>query len=155
MKCCLILIYLLGITYCLHAQQKEPVRWQYTVKHLSDRQAELHLTASLEKGWHLYSQHQPEGAIATPTRVEFSKNPILVLGGPVKEIGQLEKYTVRELGVVNHQYEGTVDFVQAITFKTKAKTVIKGTVRYQVCTDEMCMPEELATFSVEVSAATK
>ncbi|GEP97143.1 protein-disulfide reductase DsbD domain-containing protein [Chitinophaga cymbidii] len=155
MRRCLIVMCLLGITYGLHAQQKEPVSWQYTVKHLGGRKAELHLTALLEKGWHLYSQHQPEGAIATPTRIEFSKNPILALGGPVKEIGRLEKYTVRELNVVHHQYEGTVDFVQSITLKTKAKTVIKGTVRYQVCTDEMCMPEELAAFAVEIPATVK
>ncbi|HEU4903078.1 MAG TPA: hypothetical protein VFT06_09805, partial [Flavisolibacter sp.] len=46
---------------------QNPVSWSFTSKKVSDKVYEVVLTASIQPGWHLYSQNQPEDAIAQPT----------------------------------------------------------------------------------------
>ena len=47
--------------------QLNPVSWSFTSKKITDKTYEVHLTATMQSGWHLYSQVQPEDAIAIPT----------------------------------------------------------------------------------------
>ena len=49
---------------------------------------EIHMTATIQTGWHLYSQTQPEDAIAIPTGIKFTSNPLVTAEGPVKEVGK-------------------------------------------------------------------
>jgi len=48
--------------YLLHAQN--PVSWSFSSKKLSDKAFEVHLTANIQLGWHLYSQDQTLGIAA-------------------------------------------------------------------------------------------
>jgi thiol:disulfide interchange protein DsbD len=48
--------------------------------------------AFVQSGWHLYSQSQPEDAVAEPTKITFNKNALLKLDGNLKEEGKLEKF---------------------------------------------------------------
>ena len=53
---------------------------------------EIHMTATIQSGWHLYSQTQPEDAIAKPTGFTFNNNPLLDLGRKdqrSREIGKI------------------------------------------------------------------
>src|SRR5688500_19559967 len=74
------------------AQTLNPVSWSFTSKKISDKEYEIRMIATLQKGWHLYSQTQPDDAIAQPTTISFNKNPLLEFEGKVKEVGKLEKY---------------------------------------------------------------
>jgi thiol:disulfide interchange protein DsbD len=42
------------------AQIQNPITWTYSQKQLSDSTTELLFTATLEDGWHLYSQKTPD-----------------------------------------------------------------------------------------------
>src|SRR5215212_1890179 len=81
------------------AQVLNPVSWTFSSKKISDNEYEIKMTATIQKGWHLYSQIQPEDAIAQPTAFSFNKNPLVELNGKVKEVGKLEKYKDKTLGV--------------------------------------------------------
>jgi thiol:disulfide interchange protein DsbD len=72
--------------------QLNPVGWTFSAKKISDKTYELHITATMQSGWHLYSQTQPEDAIAEPTKITFNKNPLLTLDGKIKEEGKMEKF---------------------------------------------------------------
>src|SRR5215204_4210279 len=94
------------------AQPISPVSWAFASKKISDNVYELQLIATIQSGWHLYSQVQPGDAIAQPTSFNFNKNPLVDLDGKVKEVGKLEKYKDETLGVSAHQYSNKVVFVQ-------------------------------------------
>ena len=127
---------------------QNPVAWTFTSKKVDDKLYELHLTATIQPGWHLYAQDQPEDAIAIPTSFTFSKNPLLDLTSKVKEVGKLEKYKDEKLGIAANQYSQKVDFVQVVKVKGAAKTNVTGKLEYQTCDDKKCLPPKSVNFSI-------
>lgn len=134
------------------AQILEPVKWKYECKKVAGNNYELHITAFVQNGWHLYSQTQPEDAIAIPTTIKFAKNSLLNLIGKIKEIGKLEKTKEPTLGIESFQYEGKVYFVQIVQLKIKTvKTIMAGTIEFQTCTNEKCLPPKTINFRVKLN----
>jgi DsbC/DsbD-like thiol-disulfide interchange protein len=131
-----------------HAQMLNPVQWSFTSKKLADKSYEIHLTASIENGWHLYSQTQPADAISIPTEITFNGNPLVSLDGKAKETGKMEVFKDKRLGISANQYTGQVDFVQKLKLKVNAKTNISGTVEYQTCDDKKCLPPKKLAFNL-------
>ena len=146
MKKWLFIVVLVLGSCLLHAQS--PVSWSFNSKKLSDKTFEVHLTADIQSGWHLYSQDQPSDAIAIPTSVTINNNPLLKLDGKVKEVGKMEKFTDKNLGVSAHQYSNKVDFVQVVKLKSTAKTNVSGSVEFQTCDDKKCLPPRTVNFSI-------
>jgi Disulphide bond corrector protein DsbC len=136
------------ITAVTAKAQLNPVSWTYTAKKIAEKTYELHITATLQSGWHLYSQTQPKDAIAEPTTITFSKNALLTLDGKIKEDGKLEKFHDAKLDLSANQYSSKVDFVQTVKLKANAKTNVSGSVRFQTCNDEKCLPPKTVTFSI-------
>jgi hypothetical protein len=127
-----------------------PIVWQYSAKKVSDMKYEVHLTAQLQTGWHAYSQKQPEEAVAQPTEIHFKPNPLVGMEGKIKEVGALEQWKDEATGIKANQYANQVDFVQIVKLKGKVKTSISGSLTYQVCTNEMCLPPKTESFVIDV-----
>ena len=130
------------------AQSLNPVSWSFSSKKISDNVYELQMVATIQHGWHLYSQTQPKDAIAEPTSFVFNKNPLVALDGKVKEIGNLEKFKDKELDISANQYSNKVTFVQRVKLRGKAKTNVTGKLTYQTCNDEKCLPAKTINLSV-------
>jgi len=152
MKKWIFTILLVCGTYLLKAQSplntQGPVSWSFNSKKVADKTFEVHLTADIQSGWHLYSQDQPSDAIAIPTSVTINNNPLLKLDGKVKEVGKMEKFTDKNLGVSAHQYSNKVDFVQVVKLKSSAKTNVSGSVEFQTCDDKKCLPPKTVNFNI-------
>lgn len=148
---CGILVTCLLIALTGMSQEEDPVHWIYSAKKVDQNLFEIHITANMNPGWHVYSQNQPKEAIALPTKIKFSLNPMIKHLGKLKEIGKKEKQEIKNIGIVQYDYGGTVDFVQVIMIKAKIKTNISGTVSYQACTDEMCRPANTISFSLSLN----
>ena len=136
---------------CAYAQNpyaQSPVSWNFSSKKVSDKTFEVHLTANIQPGWHLYSQEQPDDAIAIPTSVKINNNPLLKLDGKVKEVGSMEKYKDKILGISAHQYSKTVDFIQLVKMKSNAMTNVSGSVAFQTCDDKKCLPVKTVNFNI-------
>src|SRR5687767_7740865 len=132
------------------AQMANPVSWTFASKKVGDNTYEVQMIATIQNGWHLYSQTQPKDAIAIPTSFNFNKNPLVELDGKVKENGKLEKFTDNELGVSANQYSKQVVFSQKVKLKGKAKTAVTGKVEFQTCDDKKCLPPKTINFSVNI-----
>jgi thiol:disulfide interchange protein DsbD len=132
------------------AQTLNPVSWDFASKKVSDGVYEVQLIATLQPGWHVYSQSQPEDAIAIPTSFTFNKHPLLNFDGKVKEVGKLEKYKDETLGVSANQFSKKVVFVQTVKVKGKAKTAVTGKLEYQTCNDQKCLPPKTVNFSINL-----
>ena len=109
---------------------------------------ELQIVATIQQGWHLYSQVQPADAIAQPTSFVFNKNPLLIMDGKVKEMGNMVKFKDEKLGVSANQYSNKVIFVQKVKVRGNAKTNVTGKLEYQTCNDERCLPPKTINMSI-------
>ena len=149
MKAGLLSIFLFAVMAA--SAQQNPVTWTFTSKKLTNGNYEIHMTANLEKGWHLYSQDQPDDAIAMPTTFTITSNPLLEVVGKIKEEGKLEKFHDKQLDLSANQYSTMVNFVQTVKIKGKAKTNFTGSVQYQTCDDKKCLPPKTVNFKVALN----
>lgn len=146
-KFLLILVSFFTVSF-LSAQGLNPVSWSFNSKKISENVYEIQMIATIQQGWHVYSQSQPKDAIAQPTTVVFNKNPLLELDGKLKESGSLEKFKDKELDISANQYSNKVVFSQRIKLKGKAKTNVTGKLTYQTCNDEKCLPAKTINLSI-------
>lgn len=130
--------------------QTSPVAWSFSASKVADKTYEVKMIATMLTNWHLYSQVQPEDAIAIPTAFTIKPNPLFVLDGKIKEVGKMEVMNDATLGVSANQYSKTVTFVQRIKLKANVKTNFNGSVEYQTCDDKKCLPPKTVNFSVAI-----
>lgn len=129
---------------------QNPVHWKYSSEKLADRTFQVHLTATIDDGWHVFSQVQPPDAVAAPSQIKFTHNPLIQLQGKIKEVGKREVYENREIGISAYQYAATLDFVQIVQLKTNAKIYIQGTIVFMACTNESCLPPMTVPFTLQL-----
>jgi hypothetical protein len=138
------------VLFAVIAQAQNPVNWTFTSKKINDKTYEVHMTANIQAGWHVFSQTQPDDAIAIPTSFVINSNPLVKLDGKVKEEGKLEKFKDEKLDIAANQYSNKVNFVQVVKLKGTAKTNVSGTVEFQTCNEEKCLPPRKINFTVAI-----
>ena len=138
---------LLFATFASAQMVKNPVSWTATSKKIADKTYEIHLTATLPGGWHIYSQKTPEGG-PIPTEISFTKNPLVTLKGEAKEMGKMEKKFEPLFGVDVMQFSNKVNFVQVVNLKANVKTSVEVAVEFMVCDDTQCLPPSTKKFTV-------
>ena len=129
---------------------QHPINWKYSTKKIADKVYEVHITAVIDDGWHLYAQQQPKSFIGSATTIRFNTHPLVVFKGKVKEVGALKKTKEPTLGIESWQYANEVDFVQQVTLKNNIKTAVTGNIEFQVCTDEKCLPPASVNFNIQL-----
>jgi hypothetical protein len=150
--CRLACILILSSASCtaLQAQDKQPIHWYFNYIPLGDKEAKLIFTASLDDGWHIYSQFIEDGG-PMPTAFTFLPSDKHSLTGKVIE----ESIPVKEYDSVFMMdivwYTNTVVFSQYIQLNAPVTTV-KGKVLFMGCNNFMCLPPDEVEFSVEVRA---
>jgi thiol:disulfide interchange protein DsbD len=144
-------LFIIGLIvgYTLLAQSSKQVKWAFTSRKIAEKTFEVHMTATINGNYHLYAQNAGvEGPL--PTAFVFTKNPLLMLDGKVKEVGKLvKKYESAWSGSVNY-YEKTVNFIQTVKVRGAAKTNLAGKVEFMVCDDNLCLPPAEIPFSIVI-----
>lgn len=135
------------VSFFSYGQVKNPVAWAFTAKKINATTYEVSMSATLEQGWHIYSQTTPEGGPA-PTVISFAKNPLLSLEGDVKEVGKMEQKHEPLFGVDVKQFSNKVVFVQQVKVKGKAKTTLTGSLDFMTCNNRECLPPKTQKFSI-------
>lgn len=143
-----LLLIAMGFGIAQTTRAQNPVHWDYSAQKLDNKTYEVHITANIQEGWHIYAQQQPEDAIALPTKIKFNKNPLVKIQGKTAEWGRLEKHSIEGLGIQQYQYAGKVDFVQVVAKTSEARTSLSGSIAFQVCTDEQCLPPSETHFNL-------
>lgn len=133
------------------AQILRPLKWAFSAVPVKDQAGmyEVHMTATMDKGWTTYSQNTPKGGSA-PTVIKLKPNSNVLLGGKVKEVGEMKKKYEEVFEVDVLYYENKVDFVQVVKLKKIKSTTLSGTVEFMVCDKTQCMPVEEVEFEVEL-----
>jgi thiol:disulfide interchange protein len=126
---------------------KDPVKWTFESKKISDTEYDIVAKATIENGWHIYSQFlKGEGPIPTALTLENGEKV-----GNARE----ESPKRREHNDPNFDNMKVVDFEESATFtqhiKVKnANEKIKGSVQFMACTDAMCLPPTDVAFDINL-----
>ncbi|MEE9407683.1 MAG: cytochrome c biogenesis protein CcdA [Polaribacter sp.] len=133
----IITILILIISFGTIAQIQDPIKWNTSVEKISDNEFTLIAKATLEKGWHLYSQNVPEdGPIPTAFYFNETKNSIQKIGTTIEEEGHTVDDKV--FGMKIKFFEDSAIFKQRIKVNGD-KSIVYGTVEFMVCDDTQCM----------------
>lgn len=145
--------FLLAAIICLiaatgvSAQIVKPVKWQFGAKKINKDEAVIFMKATMDNGWHIYSQHVAEGG---PIKTSFAfapSNDFTLLGKTAEPKPKVKYEDVFSMDV--GYFDKEVVFQQKVKLK-KGATTVKGTVEYMACDAERCLPPDEVPFSVPV-----
>ena len=138
-------ICLLLIAVVAQAQIQEPVKFKSELKTLAVGEAEIVFTATIDKGWHVYSTDLGDGGpISATFNVEKISGATVVgkLQPKGKEIASYDK--LFEMNV--RYFESTAQFVQKLKL-TGGDYKIEGFLEFGACNDENCLPPTQVEFN--------
>jgi DsbC/DsbD-like thiol-disulfide interchange protein len=129
------------------AQIEQPVKWAYAAKKISNKEAVIFIKATIDNGWHIYSQNTKDGG---PVKTSFTFVPASgysLLGKTAEPvpITHFEKSFSMDVSY----FENTVIFQQKVKLK-KNQTIVKGSLEYMTCNDHKCLPPSDVDFRVAV-----
>lgn len=149
----LIFFLLLLLASNISAQIQDPVNFKTELKTISETEAEIRFTASIDKGWHVYSVNLPSGGpISATFNVEKIEGAKLIgkLTPLSKEIEKFDKVFEMKL----RYFEHSAVFSQKIKI-TGSSYKIKGYLEYGACDDESCLPPTEVPFNFQGKGSAK
>ena len=130
----------------------DPVKWEVSIENESGNRYNILMTATIDEGWHLYSQIQFGEEFEGPIRTEFAYNAsdsTYTLAGPTQEPDLKPVFDpVFELDVI--YFGDQVTFIQPIDVVNPEGLKIVAEVYYSVCDDEKCLPPDTKTFELDL-----
>jgi len=133
----------------LNAQIEDPVSWEFSAEKLSEHSYDIHLKASLDGKWAIYSQYTEEGG-PIPTSFSFEKNQKVSLEKGIREEGHLISGQDDMFGISVKKFKSEVDFVQSVNVLESEQEII-GYVTFMVCDDKRCLPPKDVHFSIPIN----
>lgn len=122
-----------------NVKNKIPVKWNFEVEKINDVEMVLRYTATMDKGWDVYSIYTEDNG-PVPTSINYEeKDGIELLGKPVEK-GHYKEGMDNLFGVVVKKFLWDQPYV--IEQKIKVKDIskpLKGYISYQSCDDERCV----------------
>ena len=139
---CLLMVVSLTSAF---AQIQDPVQFKTELKKISETEAQIIFTGTIDAGWHVYSTDLPEGG---PISATFNTDKMegMELDGKLTPQGkEIENYDkMFEMNV--RYFEDKATFIQKLKI-TAANYFIEGYLQYGSCNDENCLPPTDVEFS--------
>ena len=140
-----------------YGQKLDPIQWTLTseiTKAPPGATVPLHLKATFQEGWHLYSLTTPAGG-PIPTTAALADNPA------VKGLKLYQPPPIRQLdknfNLDTETFEKEVDLPLTVELAPNAKGSVElaANVRYQACNDRLCLPprKKTASFTVMIDSS--
>ncbi len=148
MKKLIVAAFLLFVAFNTNAQILQPVKWSYAAKRLSKTDAVVFLKATIDAGWHLYSQNVADGG-PVKTTFTFSPSGAYSLTGSTIEPKPITRFE-KTFNMNVSYFEKSVVFQQKIKLKGTGPATVKGKFEYMVCNDQQCLPPDEVEFSIPV-----
>lgn len=140
---CLVSLFLLGNVWA----QGNHAKWTFVTKQINDSVAELQLKCSLDKGWHIYSQHTK--GTEQPIVFEFTGSKNYKRMGAVQEPKAKAHYD-KFAKDTTRSFEGNVVFRQRIKINTGNDFKVKGKLNFQLCENGSCIPPDDVDFAFDI-----
>lgn len=141
------------------AQIEDPVKWTYNSKQIDENTYELIFTSTIDKTWHLYSQHVPKGGPEKTSFYFYELDGFEFVDKSLKIVEE-ESYVVENdtdyivpftepkgheendpnFKMVVKYFEDEAVFSQTIKLKTNDPLAITGYIYFMCCDDSKCLP---------------
>ena len=130
------------------AQIFNPVTWDFSQKQISDHEIELQFKATIDEGWHLYSQFIEEDG-PVPTEFTFTTEGGYSLVGIPKEGVPIEEFDPN-FDMILKYFGHEAIFTQIVQVSSAEDFSLDGNVYFMVCDEAQCLPPEEVEFSFEI-----
>ena len=134
--CLVFLFAVLFGGYNVFAQILQPVKWSFAAEQEKENIVILTITATVDKGWNLYSQYNTE-SITQATVFKFEKSKNYKLVGKTSEPKYVE--FTDDFGTDRYFEKSPVVFKQKIEVFTETPFTIEGEVDAQACIEGKCI----------------
>ena len=125
----------------------KPVKWEAKYNDLTYKFVYLFFTASIEKGWHTYSQNISPDAGPVPTTINFSPGSSYELVGKAIEENVKEEFDKTfEMKIAS--FENKAIIRQKIKRKTVGGFSSPIQIEYMVCNDKQCLPPKTVNLTI-------
>lgn len=139
----LLFLSVLFLSFCSIGQNEVVWDVQYDAESES-----ILFNATIEKGWHLYSQDINEGIGPVATAFTFETNKaVFKLSGSTTEPTPITEYDPNFDGELSY-FKDSVQFQQKI--KVKSAGEVKGFITFMVCDETKCLPPVDVEFNLTV-----
>ena len=144
------LVLLMITSTSLSAQILEPVKWKFSTEEVSNKEHNLVFTASIEKGWTVYSQFTSDDG-PVPTLLTFESKDGAELVGKGVETGHKKEGLDKLFDVNVIKYLADEKFVikQKVNITDDSKS-ISGYLTFMTCNDKTCLPPTDIDFTFNV-----
>jgi len=136
----LLLLFTIPFSTALNAQGdfKQPVSWSYKVVDAGNGEADIVISAKIDKDWHLYSQYIKAGG-PLPTELKFTPSSSYQLVGKTKESPRpKEEYeAVFEMSI--KFWVDKANFTQRIKVLSEKDFNLQVKIYYMVCNNGSCV----------------
>ena len=148
-----ILILFLGFTS--FSQIYDPVKWETKVEKISKNEFNLISIATIDKGWHLYSQDVPkDGPIPTSFIYDDDGGVVKITGNTQEGEGTIEFTKLfGEEGMDIEHFSNKATFIQKIEV-VGAKNKVHAFVEFMACNDTQCTPPKEVDLEFDLTKAT-
>ncbi|MCX6267796.1 MAG: thioredoxin family protein, partial [Bacteroidetes bacterium] len=123
--------------------------WTFKIEQSKPDEATLLLLATVDKGWHFYSQDIPEGG-PIPTLFTFEKNINFDLVGKVIEPKGIAENDPMFPNMLLKYFADKAIFKQKVKVLSRNNFVVKGVVNFMSCDDHQCVPPTDVDFEFSV-----
>ncbi len=134
-----LLALVLPLSFIAQAQVLTPVKWTTSVEKVSETEYKLISNATIDQGWHLYSQNVPEnGPIPTSFTYDDSAANFSVVGNTTEEEGTTVDDPVFNMRI--KFFSNSAQFGQTVKILDENVSSIQAEVEFMVCDDKRCLP---------------
>lgn len=144
MKKTAILFFLAFAALMAQAQILDPIHWKASAKALTDSTTDVVLTATIDEGWHLYTQDIPDGG-PVPTQFNYSDG---LLMGQTATTAKVHSSYDENFEMDLTYYEAKAVFHQTVMSRDLKK--LHGSVTFMACNDQMCLAPATWEWTVRV-----
>lgn len=139
---------LLFMFQSVNAQILKPIKWSFAIKNLGNSEAIVFIKATIDGGWHIYSQKQVVGG-PVATHISFFKSKEFDMIGKILEPKPIQKYDqIYKMNVF--YFEREVVFQQRIKLKSTSG-FLKGSLEYMACDNNRCIPPDEIEFNIPLN----
>lgn len=137
-KLAYLLLFLVSFV-SMQAQIANPAKWQTKIEKKSDTEYTITWDGIIQEGWHMYSQHTPDGGPLPTEFIYNNQEGNYELVGAAKE--SETKTTFNDIFDVDETYfVGPVKLVQDIKLTNQDTPNVQVELAYQVC-EEVCISQ--------------
>lgn len=147
----LILLFALMTVWFGQAQIEEPVKWDTSVNKISETEYDLVMTATIDMGWHVYSQYTADGGSLPIVISKLNEKEGFKLVGKAVESDTIKKYN-DVFEVYETYFDDSATLKQRIILTDSTLTQVSLYLEGQVCKEVCLQIGENFTFTLKGKA---